>query len=325
MPEHSGILYAATIDGDGRGTVIPRDQAAAHAADESLAWVHLDGRHAKAREWISHELDYLDPLVVDALLAEETRPRVVEFEEGLLIILRGVNLNEDAQPEDMVSLRLWIDRSRIISVQLRSLKAVADIQDRLSAGTGPRNPGEFVALLSARLFERIEPVMTGLHASLDDVEETIMDDPSPAARQEIITLRKQAIIFRRYFAPQRDVVAYLRTSELDWIDKASRRRLQENLDRITRYLEDLDAIRERAQIVKDELANALADRMNKNLYVLSLIAAVFLPLGFLTGLLGINVGGIPGADTVGAFWAFVGILTAIGVGEVVLFRWMKWL
>ncbi|MHA6288737.1 zinc transporter ZntB [Maricaulis sp. CAU 1757] len=325
MADASPILYSAAINGDGYGELLTADRTSAIIRDDTLAWVHLDGRNPQTRAWIETELDYLDPLATDALLAEETRPRVVEFERGMLLILRGVNLNADAQPEDMISLRLWIDPHRIVSVQLRSLKAVTDIQERLAAGNGPRHPGEFVALLSARLFERMEPVMTELSTRLDDVEESVIDEPSPAVRQEIISLRKQAIVFRRHFAPQRDVITYLRTSELSWIDAVSRRRLQENHDRVTRYLEDLDAIRERAQIVKDELANTLADRMNKNLYMLSLVAAIFLPLGFLTGLLGINVGGIPGADLTSAFWIFLALLSLITMVQLAVFRWLKWL
>lgn len=325
MTDSTEILYAASIAGDGSARRLSGEAVAHAIQDEALAWVHLDAAHDRSREWIERELHYLDPLIIDALLAEETRPRLLEFEQGAMMILRGVNLNADAQPEDMVSIRLWVDPHRIISVQRRPLKAVKDIQDRLASGNGPKDSGEFVGLLSARLFERMEPVMTELHERLDGVEESVMEDPSNSERQAITALRKQAIIFRRYFAPQRDVIAYLRTTELDWLSTAHRRRLQENLDRITRYLEDLDAIRERAQIVKDELSNALADRMNKNLYVLSLIAAIFLPLGFLTGLLGINVGGIPGADLPSAFWIFLAILTAISTVQIWVFRLLKWL
>ena len=142
--------------------------------------------------------------------------------------------------------------------------------------------------------------------------------------QTIVDIRKQAIMLRRYIAPQRDVMQHLRTSELKWLNAMHKRHLQESYDRVLRYAEDLDAIRERAQIVKDELANALSDRLNRNLYILSVIAAIFLPLGFLTGLLGINVGGIPGADNPLAFWlviAGMGILVAI---QVWLFKKLRW-
>jgi len=103
-----------------------------------------------------------------------------------------------------------------------------------------------------------------------------------------------------------------------------RRRLQETLDRVIRYIEDIDTIRERAQIVKDELANALSDRMNKNLYILSVIAAIFLPLGFLTGMMGINIGGMPGVESDTAFWMFAGFLAIVSGVQVILFKWLKW-
>ncbi len=64
--------------------------------------------------------------------------------------------------------------------------------------------------------------------------------------------------------------------------------------------------------------------MNKNLYILSVIAAIFLPLGFLTGLLGINVAGIPGADFEGAFLIFCILLVLVALGQVVVFRFFKW-
>lgn len=324
MTSENCIIHARTINRDGTCTVLTDGHIAEKLKSKDLAWVHLDAEHPDTRSWLLENVDYLDPLIVDALLAEETRPRVVEIDKGALLILRGVNLNENAEPEDMVSVRLWIDEHRIISMRRRKLKAVIDIREKLEAGNGPKDSGEFLSMLAARLFERMEPVLTELDERTDNVEERVMDDPRTEERKEIIDIRREAIIFRRYIAPQRDVLMYLRTSELRWLGQHDRRRMQESLDRVTRYIEDLDMIRERAQIVKDELANALADRLNKNMYVLSVIAAIFLPLGFLTGLLGINIGGMPGADDPQAFWVFTGGLTILVAIQIALFKKLKW-
>lgn len=321
---NNGIIHALKIEGDGRGTTLTGEAITHEIKDKALAWVHLDINDSESREWLEREITYLDQIIIDALLADETRPRILEFEQGALMILRGVNLNENAEPEDMVSVRLWIDESRIISIQRRQLKAIKDIKDHLLDGKGPKNSGDFIAMLSARLFERMEPVFNELDEKLDDVEEIVMDSPDISERQTITTLRKQAIMFRRYISPQRDVISTLRTSELSWLDSMHKRRLQESLDRVIRYIEDLDTIRERAQIVKDELANALADKLNKNMYVLSVIAAIFLPLGFLTGLLGINIAGIPGAEYPNAFMVFVVMLLVIVLMQVILFKKFKW-
>lgn len=321
---NNGIIYAYEIMGDGTAKVLQGDDIAKTVKADALAWVHIDGTDPDGRAWLQREISYLDHIIVDALLADETRPRVLEFDQGVLAILRGVNLNENADPEDMISVRIWADDHRIITVRRRKLRAIQDIREKLEEGTGPKGPGDFLAMLSARLFERMEPVFSELDDRLDECEEEVIDDPEISLRTKITEIRKEAIIFRRYVAPQKDVISHLRTSELHWLDTAHKRKLQENLDRITRYIEDLDAIRERAQIVKDELSNVLADRLNKNMYMLSIVAAIFLPLGFLTGLLGINVGGIPGADYGGSFLIFCAILSVVVFFQILLFKWMKW-
>lgn len=320
----SPILLAYDFDGVGGGKSVSDKAIARELKNESLAWVHLDLSHPDTKPWLHEKISYLDPFVVDALVAEETRPRVAEIGDGALIILRGVNLNENADPEDMVSIRLWIDAERIISVQRRQLKAVLEIEERILAGRGPKNSGDFINMLVARLSEKMAFVLTELDDATDDVEEKILENPDTAFREKIIDIRKEAIVLRRYMAPQKDAIAQLRLCEFSWLDAGHKRHLVENYDHLMRYVEDLDAIRERAQIVKDELANIIADRLNKNLYVLSVIAAVFLPLGFLTGLLGINVGGIPGVDNPNAFFIFSGILILLVIIQILLFKKLKW-
>jgi zinc transporter len=320
----SEVISAYSFDGKGGAEQIPHEKLSEAVKDKKLSWVHLDGNNPASRDWLSKEISYLDQIIVDALLAEETRPRILEFDEGYLLILRGVNLNENAQPEDMVSIRLWIDQYRIISIRLRQLKAVSDIREKIHAGVGPKDAGDFLCALTSRLFERMEPVFSELDDKLDEIEEKIIESPDKSERHEINHLRKQAILFRRYISPQKDVLSYLRTSDKEWLEQDHKRVLQETLDRVIRYVEDLDALRERGQIVKDELANALADKMNQNMYVLSVIAAIFLPLGFLTGLLGINVGGIPGADNSQSFGIFCIILVALVGLQIAWFKKMKW-
>lgn len=322
---NSGMIHAFSIDGQGSGTSLSSDNdVAAVVESKQLAWVHFDVNDPNSKTWLETELGFLDSIIVHALVAEETRPRILQFDQGTLLILRGVNLNDDARPEDMVSIRLWVDQYRIISVRRRKLKAIADIRDRLAEGKGPKNSGEFVTMLINRLFGRMEPIFSDLDERLDDSEEKVMEKPGTELRQEITAIRKQAILFRRYIAPQRDVIAALRTSDQPWLSITDKRHLQESLDQVIRYVEDIDAIRERAQITKDELANALSDKMNKNLYMLSVVAAIFLPLGFFTGLLGVNVGGIPGADIGNAFLIFCAMLAGVVVFQIGLFRYLKW-
>ncbi len=320
----SCILHAHLIDGKGSATALKGQKICDELQNNNLAWVHLDATHPDTHQWLKENLSYLDPLIISALLAEETRPRLMEINDGLLMILRGMNFNKNADPEDMISVRVWADPHRIVTLRRRPLKAIQDIKENLENNKGIKDTGHFVSQLSSRLFERMEPVMAELDERVDVIEEAILENPDPKEREEIIDIRKKAIIFRRYIAPQKDVMTNLRLSDLAWISSQHKRQLQESLDRVTRYVEDLDAIRERAQIVKDELANMLSDRLNKNLYILSVISAIFLPLGFFTGLMGINIGGMPGVDNNQAFWIFSGLLVLMVAIQIVIFKKLKW-
>ncbi len=210
----SPILFARTIEADGTSRVLEGESIARTIESDNLAWVHLNALHQETRSWLQAHITYLDPIILDALLAEETRPRVTEYGDGVMLILRGMNLNEGAKPEDMISIRLWIDPHRIISIERRPLKAVQDVQRLMEEGRGPKNSGAFLSLLTHALFRRMEPIMQALDEQIDDIEEQVMEEPDKRLRTAIVHARKKAMLFRRYIAPQRDAIGQLRMSAL---------------------------------------------------------------------------------------------------------------
>ena len=259
-------------------------------------------------------------LVAEALTAEETRPRATTHDAGVVVNLRGVNLNPGADPEDMVSARLWVEGNRVIGVWVRQLAAVRDLFEAIRRGQGPDSPGDFVASLALRLADRAEPTVTALNERIDALEEKILDDTKSVSRSELAAIRQEAIVLRRYMFPQRDALTTLQIEPLRWLGDRDRSRLREAADRVTRLAEELDAIRDRAQIVQEQLADRRAEAMNANMMLLSVVAAIFLPLGLITGLLGMNVGGMPGTTAPLAFWVVCGLLVLIAILQVVLFR-----
>jgi zinc transporter len=122
--------------------------------------VHLNAYHSYTAAWLRREVGYLEDFVVHILLAVETRPRILSVGEGVLLILRGANLNDNASPEDMVSIQLWIDPHRIISFQRRKLKAVGDLAANIEVGQGPVDCAGFITTVIGLLFARMAPAVT---------------------------------------------------------------------------------------------------------------------------------------------------------------------
>jgi len=322
MVNNDGLIAAYILDGKGGGKRVGWKEIQQWTPTSGLLWVHLKFEAPEAQRWIREE-SQLDDVVGDALLADESRPRITTFDDGVLVALRGVNLNPGADPEDMVSLRMWAEKNRIITTRRRKLMSVADLCSAVEKGKGPRTSGEFLEDVADRLMVRMGGVIDELEDKAAELEEAVLTEESHELRPMLASIRRDAINLRRYMAPQREAIARLQGEKISWLAEEDRVRLRETYDRLTRYIEDLDAARERAAVTQEELISRLSEQMDNRMYVLSIVAAIFLPLGFLTGLLGINVGGIPGSEYKAAFFVFCLLLVALVVIEVIIFKRKK--
>ena len=318
------FLHTVLLNGRGGEKTIESHSIAQWTRDQGVLWVHIDVNDEASRQWLT-DASGLDAPVVDTLLAGETRPRSYATQHGLLVVLRGVNTNPGEDPEDMVSIRLWMERDRIISTRRRRLLAIADIRDQLQNGIGPRTTGGFLATLTGRLADRIGDFVDSIEDRVEGAEDQLGTHDQTTVRQTISALRRQIASVRRFLAPQRDALDRMYRQPGAWLSGAETQELREEADRITRYLEDLDLARERTMVLREEFLGQLAQEQNSRMYVLSVVAAIFLPLTFVTGLLGMNVGGLPGLDSPRGFLSSVAVMIVAAGALLALFRWKKWL
>ncbi|MCL7744108.1 zinc transporter ZntB [Guyparkeria hydrothermalis] len=283
------------------------------------SWIQLNWEDRDDRAWLEDEAG-VDELVADSLLAEDTRPRVVEHENGLILILRGVNLNPGQDPEDMISLRLWFDGERLISTSRYPLRTVAGIVERLDEGTGPASLAELLLELIEGLTDRIDELIESIEEEIDELEAALLEGADRELRDQIGQVRRTVIVIRRYLAPERDALVRLTSINRPILAELDRGRIREQADALTRLVEDLDMARERGSMIHEQLLTRLSDQLNTRMYLLSIVAAIFLPLGFLTGLFGINVGGMPWVETDLGFW-WVTLLVALIAGGLGI--WLK--
>ncbi len=318
-----GLFHAYLFDGTGCAHALSWDEVGTWKASDGALWLHLDYAHPESKTWVLDKSG-LDRLAAEALIMEETRPRITVIKDGYLMALRGVNLNPGAEPNDMVSVRLWVDQNRMISTRKRDLFSARDIVTELDLGQGPKDSAEFLVDLIDRIVARMGDTVQEIEDNMDGLEEQLLSAEGADLRSRLSGLRRQTIELRRYFSPQRDALSRLLIEKVSWFDESHRSQIREISDRLIRHVEDLDAIRERQALAQEELLSHASEQLNSRMYVLSIIAAIFLPLGFLTGLLGINVGGIPGANHPWAFSIFLLILLGIVFFVLMLFRWKKW-
>jgi zinc transporter len=321
----NGFIHAYKLTGGGSGVAVPeKDLAESWENCSNPVWIHVDYSQPKVQEWVQTHSG-LDDVVVEALLAEETRPRVIGIGDGLLICLRGVNLNPGAEPEDMVAVRLWIDRQKILSSTKRKIMSIDDLAASIEQGKGPEDTGNFLVELSDLLIQRMGETVDDLELQMDEQEDLLIEGKTEGLRYEVSELRRETVSLKKHMAPQREALTRLATEKIDWLTEDNRRYIREVNEHLIRHIENLEAVRERAALTQEELLSRVSEELNTRMYVLAVVASIFMPLSFLTGLFGINVGGIPGAHQPYAFAAFMAILGVIFIFQIIFFRKKNWL
>ncbi|MFD2738282.1 CorA family divalent cation transporter [Sulfitobacter aestuarii] len=295
--------------------------------DESLTgpgtyrWWHFDLADPALPGWVAANLP---PIPAGALLQPETRPRCDRFADGIILNLRGINLNAGEDADEMVSVRLWVDSDVIITVRMRKVFTIDDIRRQTEADNPPPTTADFLEVLISRLTQRIEQEVVKIADITEFYEDDLEDETTPIPK-DLSETRRRVIRLRRYLEPQQAALDRLIEINMPIIPEPDTLRIRESANRTTIAVEELNALRERLITVQDEHDLYVARKQARHGYVLSIAAAVFLPLSFLTGLFGVNVGGMPG---VGSPWAFTLLclgMTLLVLVLLVLLKWLRWL
>ena len=316
-------MSRAFVFREGAASEMSFAEAIALPRNGGLIWLQLDGREDAARNWIRDQED-VPHIAREAMLAQETRPRATLIGGGTLINLRGLGTTPDDDPDALVSTRFWADRGRVISVSFRTPKALAIVIDRFHAGEIV-DPGDLLSRFAETTSDLLDPDVAELGDTIDDCEVAVDSASVLATRRRVTEVRSQAISYRRFVAPQRQALERLAAADLDWLDEDDRMHLREAADRAARMTEELEAIRERAALIHEELTDRRAEVVDTRALLISIVALIFLPLTFVTGLLGMNVEGIPYAKEPWAFWGVTGACLAIAIGVLGWFVRAQWI
>lgn len=272
--------------------------------------------------WLKSELGEFNSGLVTA---PTSRSRCSVLDDRALVILRVVR--PGAEPHDVGRqfLTIWIERSRVIIASELNILDFLGLAKVEQAEYAPTTPADLISRLALRATDRLEPLIEMLGDRLDEIEESLITQKTEKAQDNLEQLRRTLISFRRLVWPQRDALSTLEVEDLSFFSDRDRLRLREAAMRTARIGDELQALSERAVLVHEEIIDDRAEQMNKAMLVLAAVTVIFSPLTLLTGLLGMNVSGIPFAENGAAFWVVCGTVFALGLVTLWLMRRRRWL
>lgn len=317
--------WMTIVQFDGRGGVRKLEEA--EEADfvtpaKGFALISGNSRAPEFKVWLKRELGDFN---ADLITVPSTRSRCTVLDDRALVVLRVARPGADPEDVGRQLLSLWIEKGRVIIASELNVIEFLGITQWQQTHHAPVSPADLVARLALRAADRIEPLIERMGDSLDTIEETLMLNRSGDTRSRLAHLRRTLINLRRLIWPQRDVLTTLEIEDLSFFTTRDRVRLREAAARTARLGDEMQALSERAVLVHEQLLDTRAEQMNQTMLLLAAATVVLMPLTVISGILGMNVEGIPFNDSPHAFWIVTGFLGVLGVGIFLFMRKKKWM
>jgi len=267
----------------------------------------------------------LHALALEDVVNVGQRPKVEEYDDHLFVIVRG--FHEDGDELEPEQLALFLLPGVVLSFQERPGDVFEPVRERVRRGKGrARGMGAdylLYALVDA-VIDGFFPLLEAFGERIEDLEEELIEDPSPATLERIYQIRRELLHLRRAAWPEREVVNSLHREETPHVSRETKVFLRDCYDHAVEVLEILETYRELAGSMLDVYLSSLSHRMNEVMKVLTIIATIFIPLTFVAGIYGMNFDVMPELHWAWGYPAALALMAAIGIVLVVFFKRRGW-
>ena len=296
----------------------------------TVTWINVDGIHqVDVIERLGKQFD-LHPLLLEDIAHTTQRPKTEDYGDYVFSVVRMLyyDPSEDEIRAEQVSL--IIGPNFVLSFQERQGDVFEEIRDRIRTGKGRiRKMGAdyLVYALIDAVVDNYFLILEGVGERIEELEDKLLSDVSPAARHEIHRMKRSALFLRKAVWPLREVISSLSRGESPLVKQATLPYLRDAYDHTIQVIDTIESFRDTIAGMFDTHLSALSNRMNEVMKVLTIIATIFIPLTFIAGIYGMNFEkpGMPELRWVYGYPACLGVMAAVVVGMVVYFKRKKWL
>lgn len=306
----TGIICAFRLD----GSRLPPETAALEAAmrDGTPLWVHANIGNAGLVPWLG-STGVLPQEVLDILLEREIRHRLEFHAEGFLLVTNDFVYEEGNDPGEVAPAWIWVGPRLMLTVRLHALRTTDSL--RVAARSGAIRPAaaELFLDMLERQFAVVERLSRRVGAELDGIEDQILLERVLSGRDQLGRLRRLATALRRHFRPLHLHLHKLANRPPSWFGDHEVRALRSLLDDLGYLVEESSHQLDAAKLLQEELSARDAEATGRNLYVLTVYTAAFLPMTLISGIFGMNLPGMPWSANGTGFWWVLAMILASGL------------
>jgi zinc transporter len=306
-----------------RSVNLTSPDAKAKQAGEAVTWIDLDLEQPGDIDWLAREASLSDA-AKELMTAPLKLSRREYLEDGVFLGLQAPQSSHSFDQDELVDLKLLITPDSLISAHPGTVAAMASLHEAIGRNQKPMSPVGLLGLMIAQMTRRFEVMVFDIVTETDAAEDGFLDQGRMPSMPDLNRLRRRIFQLLRQVKTGKLLLAPLATDPALDLSSDDRLILARSIDHIGRYLDSLEDCRARGQMLNDLIEGEWAKVMTRSNVKLTLVATVFLPLTFVSGLLGMNVAGIPSAHNPMGFWVVTGLLVVFAsVVWGVLHRRMK--
>ena len=294
----------------------------------TITWINIDGLHDVEVVGKIGKQFGLHPLVLEDIVHTGQRPKLEDFGDHIFIALKMLYYNKEKGEIESEQVSLIFGENFVISFQERVGDTFEPLRERIRKGKGRvRKAGaDYLAYaLLDSIVDNYFVILEQLGEKIEDTEQELAIDPDVATLQTIRVFKKEMIFLRKSIWPLREVANTLERGESSLINESTGIYLRDVYDHTIQIIDTVESYRDMLSGMLDVYLSIISNKMNEVMKVLTIFAAIFIPLSFVAGVYGMNFSFMP---ELGWQWGYFGVLlvmAAVGATLIVYFKRKGWL
>jgi len=290
-------------------------------------WIDLDSEERAFENHILVERFALEPLAVSDVQRDRHPPKLEIFDDYLVLLLKGLSADSADIDFETIQIGFFLGEKFLISRRDETSPSIERIWAEAAAATLELNRGPAHALyrICRTIADRYSPIVLALEERLETLEGEMFRDPRDELLAELLNYVANLRKLRRVFAYQQALMADLVNGERRFIGERGEHEFRDAYEQMERLASLSQLYQELAVDLMNGHISLTSHRLNQIMKVLTIVTVIFLPLGILAGIYGMNFDYMPELDWRYGYFAALGTMAAVVITLLTVFRRKGWL
>ena len=295
---------------------------------QTVTWINVDGLHdLSLMKEIGKTFD-LHPLLLEDILNTGQRPKLEEFDNSLFLVLKMLRYDKEKQMIISEQLSLVLGSTFLLTFQEQPGDVFEPVRERIRKQKG-RIRGAGIDYLAYALLDTVVDnyifIIERMGEKIEDIEEEILGIGDSTVMEKINSFKHEMNFLRKSIRPAREAILQLSKLDSEMIHERTIPFLKDMQDLITQASEAIDTYRDMLSDQLNLYNSVVSNRMNDIMKVLTIFAAIFIPLTFIAGIYGTNFEYLPELKYKYSYFIFWGVMLTVTAGMLIFFKKKRWL